>query len=272
LEVAVKVFCILACAVLLLVGPLGYAANPVPFVNNPLVPASVAPGGAAFTLTVNGTGFVSASVVKWNGQSQPTTFVSQSQLKVQVSSSQIANPSTACVTVFSPAPGGGTSTPTYLPVAPPVSTIHLSDRAVGRALYIGGLITADLDGDGRLDLVASSGDNLTYVIPGSLGILYGNGDGTFQPTVRMKTQYFPGPAAADVNGDGKPDLLVFGGLDNQPFPPLAISVFLGNGDRTFQTPQKYPTNLYLAGLAIADFNGDGNLDMASTEVRALSSH
>ena len=56
-------------------------ANPVPLINQPLVPDAAKPGGAAFTLTVNGTGFVSGAVVKWNGSARTTTFVSNSQLK-----------------------------------------------------------------------------------------------------------------------------------------------------------------------------------------------
>jgi hypothetical protein len=47
------------------------AQNPVPLINQPLVPDAVAPGGAEFTLTVNGTGFVSGSVVNWNGSALP---------------------------------------------------------------------------------------------------------------------------------------------------------------------------------------------------------
>jgi len=42
-------------------------SNPVPLVNQPLVPTAIAPGGPSFTLTVNGTGFVSGSSIKWNG-------------------------------------------------------------------------------------------------------------------------------------------------------------------------------------------------------------
>src|SRR5262249_28822713 len=48
-------------------------ASPVPLINNPLVPTSVRPGGGAFTLTVNGTGFVAGSVVNWNRVSLTTT-------------------------------------------------------------------------------------------------------------------------------------------------------------------------------------------------------
>src|SRR6516162_10465694 len=56
-------------------------ANPVPLINQPLVPDAITPGGAAFNLTVNGTGFVSTSVVKWNGSARATTIVSSWQLK-----------------------------------------------------------------------------------------------------------------------------------------------------------------------------------------------
>lgn len=54
--------------------------NPVPFIRQPLVPTAVAPGGSSFTLTVNGTGFVSSSVINWNGTPLSTAFVNGSQL------------------------------------------------------------------------------------------------------------------------------------------------------------------------------------------------
>jgi hypothetical protein len=54
--------------------------NPVSFVDQPLVPDATAPGGPAFTLTVNGAGFVAGSVVNWNGSPRATTFVSSTKL------------------------------------------------------------------------------------------------------------------------------------------------------------------------------------------------
>jgi hypothetical protein len=56
------------------------ANNPAPLVYEPLQPASVAPGGSGFTLTVEGTEFVSGAVVQWNGAALPTTFVSTTKL------------------------------------------------------------------------------------------------------------------------------------------------------------------------------------------------
>jgi len=59
-------------------------ANPVPLINQPLVPEAVKPGGAGFTLTVNGTGFVSGSLVNWNGSARDTTFVSTAKLTANI--------------------------------------------------------------------------------------------------------------------------------------------------------------------------------------------
>jgi hypothetical protein len=59
--------------------------NPVTLIKQPLIPDAVAPGGAGFTLTVDSTGFVSGSVVNWNGSARSSTFVSNSQLLVKCS-------------------------------------------------------------------------------------------------------------------------------------------------------------------------------------------
>ena len=54
----------------------GQAPDPVPFIHQPLLPMSTAPGvGLGDPLTVNGTGFVSGAVVNWNGSGLATTFV-----------------------------------------------------------------------------------------------------------------------------------------------------------------------------------------------------
>jgi hypothetical protein len=84
------------------------ASNPVPFIGN-LSPAAAQAGGGAFTLTVNGAGFVEDSVVRWNGEDRPTTRLSSTQLGADIPAADIAMTGTAEVTVFSPAPGGGLS-------------------------------------------------------------------------------------------------------------------------------------------------------------------
>jgi len=82
--------------------------NPIPAITS-ISPASTTAGGSGFTLTVNGTGFVSSSVVRWSGGDRTTAYVSATQLTAQITAADIATAGTAGVTVFNPVPGGGTS-------------------------------------------------------------------------------------------------------------------------------------------------------------------
>jgi hypothetical protein len=82
--------------------------NPVPTITS-LSPSSAVAGGVAFTLTVNGTGFVSTSVVNFGANARATTYASARQLTAAIVASDIATAGTFNVTVTNPAPGGGTS-------------------------------------------------------------------------------------------------------------------------------------------------------------------
>ncbi|MGE0101264.1 MAG: PKD domain-containing protein [Blastocatellales bacterium] len=84
------------------------APNPVPTLTS-LSPSTAVENSAAFTLTVNGTGFVNGAVVRWDGQARTTNFVSATQLTAQILATDLQGVGQAAVTVFNPAPGGGTS-------------------------------------------------------------------------------------------------------------------------------------------------------------------
>lgn len=84
------------------------AANPVPS-GSSVAPVNTAAGGAGFTLTVNGANFVASSVVRWNGADRATTYISATQLTAAIPAGDIVTAGTANVTVYTPAPGGGTS-------------------------------------------------------------------------------------------------------------------------------------------------------------------
>jgi Bacterial Ig-like domain (group 3)/FG-GAP-like repeat len=122
---------------------------------------------------------------------------------------------------------------------------------------------ADVNGDGKPDLlVANCGSQFDCFGNGSVGVLLGNGDGTFKPVVLYNSggTVADSVVVADVNGDGKPDLLV-ANFSTNCSQPGTVGVLLGNGDGTFQTAVAYGSGGYCArSMAVADVNGDGKLD------------
>ncbi len=86
--------------------PMAAAPTPgvVPTITQ-LMPDTVASGGPAFTLTVNGTGFGTTAMVNWSGSQQATTYVTANQLAAMIPAAAIATPGTVSVTVTNPATG-----------------------------------------------------------------------------------------------------------------------------------------------------------------------
>ena len=133
------------------------------------------------------------------------------------------------------------------------------------------VIARDVNGDGKPDLLVTNWfvNNQNFKADGVVGVLLGNGDGTFQAAVPYDSggQGTTSIAVADVNGDGKPDLVVgscsfSGGSDNCSPGPGVVGVLLGNGDGTFQPAATYSSGGSMAqSVAIADVNGDGKPDL-----------
>jgi hypothetical protein len=118
------------------------------------------------------------------------------------------------------------------------------------------IAVADVNGDGHLDLVVA------YWYEGSVGVLLGKGDGTFQPVVKYNSggTGASSVAVADLNGDGKPDIVVLNAWQQEG----TVGVLLGKGDGTFHSPVTYDTGQYSIpeSLAVGDLNGDGYPDIA----------
>jgi hypothetical protein len=99
-----------------------------------------------------------------------------------------------------------------------------------------------------------------------VSVLLGNGDGTFQSAVNFAVE--PGPdwvAVADVNGDGRPDLVVTND-STRGF----VGVLLGNGNGTFGSAVNYPVGRYPRSVVVADVNGDGLPDLVTGNYRSNS--
>jgi hypothetical protein len=169
---------------------------------------------------------------------------------------------------------------------------------------------ADLRGNGNLDLVLGAGGGLTVLLgngdgtfqspltfstgsptisdvavghlrgarapldivtanqlfPGTVSVLLGNGDGTFQPAVTFPASQELGVqsiALADLQGDGHLDIVTTNVLDSQGHP--GIDVLFGNGDGTFQAPQFIRTDGFVNRVLAGDLNGDGSPDLVTLE-------
>jgi hypothetical protein len=121
---------------------------------------------------------------------------------------------------------------------------------------LGALAVGDFNEDGKADLVVA-----TIAGPQASMVLLGHGDGTFsqQPPIPNSFGFFHAKVA-DLNGDGHQDL-VFAGNGN-------ISVSMGKGDGTFAATTSLPSGSFpgaYLGIAVADFNGGGKLDMAASD-------
>jgi hypothetical protein len=234
-----------------LASALSYAQAPVPFINLPLVPDATAPGGPQFTLTVNGTGFVSNSVVDWNGSARATTFVSSSRLTATILATDIARRGTGQVTVVDPGSGSGGGTSNAIPfeVTQPVLPLGFNNSEYPLGGFNASLLVADFNGDGNLDIAAESFEGTT------VSIYLGDGHGLFQHYGDYPTGVsdLDEMAVGDFNGDGKLDLASRSGV-----------VLLGNGDGSFQPPLLLPIPAG-SDLVAVDFNGDGKLDLAITD-------
>src|SRR5207245_8599715 len=149
-------------------------ANPVPLISQPLVPDAIKPGSTGFTLTVNGSGFVTGSRVMWNGSVRTTTFVTRSRLKASILATDIVKPTSARVTVFNPTPGGGPSNVVFFEITRTTSSVALSTSSVRAGSNPTSASVGDLNGDGKLDLVVANAGSK------NVSVLLGNGDGSFK--------------------------------------------------------------------------------------------
>ncbi len=164
--------------------------NPVPLLSS-VSPSNATAGPNDLTVTISGTGYVNNSVVRWNGSSLATTYISSTALTAVVPSSELAAASTATLTVFNPAPGGGASGSLSFSVTNPAPVLSSVDPATVDALSGATLLT--LGGSGFLPssqvLLDGSEISATYVSANSLtvNLLEQPDSGTLSISVRNST-------------------------------------------------------------------------------------
>jgi hypothetical protein len=153
-------------------------------------------------------------------------------------------------------------------------TFQAAQRYGTGGYYAWSIFVADVNGDGRPDLLAAN-SCFSDCDTGGVGVLLGNGDGTFQPaqTYRSGGHDATSIFVADVNGDGRPDIVVANYChtdEDCQEPPIGkatgnVGVLLGNGNGTFQSALNYDSGGSVGlSVAAADLNRDGKVDLIVT--------
>ena len=132
---------------------------------------------------------------------------------------------------------------------------------------------ADVNGDAKPDLLVANqcAGSSCGGSTGIVGVLLGNGDGTFQAAVSYESggQNAYSVAVNDVDGDGKPDLVVANYCTRGGCGDGTVAVLLGSGDGTFRPPVSYDSGgAHAFSVAVKDVNGDGKPDLWPTTVSA----
>ena len=149
--------------------------NPIPVISV-LDPGGVLGGGPGFNLRVSGANFVASSVVQWNGSNRPTTIFDSSTAEAQIPASDVASNGVASVTVLSPAPGGGSSSPASFTIGGGESPQSIAVDAAGKFVYAAN----------------GSGDLSEYTVDATTGIL--------TPIGRIAAGLSPRSVAIDPSG------------------------------------------------------------------------
>ena len=190
------------------------ASSPVPTLAS-LSPNSAVAGAAGFSLTVNGTNFVSGSVVNFNSAATTTTFVSATQLSAAIPASALTFVGTPPVTVTNPAPGGGTS-----------NSLNFTISSAGGGGATGTTTTL---------AITSGGSAATTVAPGSVVTLTATVLAGSTPVAVGDVNFCnaAAPACTGVNLLGSAQLTSSGTAVFKFVPPAGVhsydAVFAGNG-------------------------------------------
>lgn len=225
--------------------------NPQPSITT-IGPSSGAMGGPTFVLNVTGTSFVAGARVFFGSTALATTFVSAFALTATVTSSLLATPGPVGVIVINPIPGGGASNVLSFEVTGLCSLQPVADYpSIGAPRNVA---ISDFNNDGFDDVVVAQQTS------NSIGVLLGNGTAFGTMTAYAAGAMAFSVGVGDFNNDGNEDVVTG---DYCVGAACSMTVMLGTGTGTFGAPISYPAGTGgVSGLAVADLNGDGHLDVA----------
>lgn len=130
------------------------------------------------------------------------------------------------------------------------------------------LVAADFNGDGKADLAISIQNSTGNGSDDEVHVLLGNGDGTFASPIEVNASGIRAGelAAADLNGDGRADLVV----GNQSLSNSKIGILLNNGNGTFGQMATHSLSAGVRGIAIGDINNDGHNDIVAVMQQTMA--
>ncbi|WP_216690203.1 IPT/TIG domain-containing protein [Hymenobacter siberiensis] len=238
------------------------APNPLPVISS-LTPATAVAGAAAFTLTLNGTGFYSGSVVSFNGTALATTFVSATQLTASVPAAAIATAGTCGVTVINAAPGGGTSAGATFTVTVPVPTITSFTPTTGGPGTSVTITGTNFTGATVVRIGSFNVPNFTVVNATTITLVLPAGTGSVTGLLTVTTPGGTTTSATSFN-------LVSATLASQALPGLSVFPNPATDHLTVDLPSAAPATVALRDLtgrlvlAPAPLGADKHLALPAT--------
>ena|GEM_PF-6135213 len=240
--------------------------NPAPTLTS-LSPNSANAGDTGVMLTVQGTGFVNGSIVRWNGADRATTFVSATQLTASITEADVANLSTASVTVFSPSPGGGTSNALTFTINGVVDLELTKSHAGSFSIGANGVYTLTVKNVGSA--ASTSTTTVTDILPAGLSFVSATGaDWSCSATGQTVTCTNSSPLA--VNASSTITLTV--GVSSAAAPGVTNTAIVANARdlNPLNDTAKDPTTIgAVVDLAIAKSH-TGNFTAGSNGVYTLT--
>jgi hypothetical protein len=216
--------------------------NPIPAIAS-LTPATAIAGSSATTVTIDGTGFIDASVVSFNGIALATTMVSSTQLTAVIPASALATTGTYAVLVTNPAPGGGASANITFTVTAPAPTIASFTPTTGgpgttvtiTGTNFTGAMAVNIGALAITNFTVASASTITLVLPS----VTGNANG-------FVTVITPGGTATSTSAFN----LVLATTASQALPGLAVFPNPATDYITVELPQAG-----VATVALRDLTG-----------------